>query len=59
MPRVTNGNLNGPTMMIAEKGSDLILGKELEPSSAANYIQDGWEEKNRVADPVRAIGSQE
>ncbi|MBV7296046.1 choline dehydrogenase [Corynebacterium sp. TAE3-ERU12] len=28
MPRITNGNIYAPTMMIAEKASDLIAGKE-------------------------------
>jgi choline dehydrogenase len=56
MPRVTNGNLNSPTMMIAEKGSDIILGKQLPASTAENYVQDEWETKQRLAEPKRAPG---
>jgi choline dehydrogenase len=38
MPYVTNGNIYAPTMMVAEKACDLILGNTLEePSSAGFY----------------------
>ena len=35
MPKITNGNIYGPVMMIAEKAADLILGNTaLSPSDA-------------------------
>ena len=32
MPIVSNGNIYAPTMMIAEKAADIILGNELLPA---------------------------
>ena len=48
MPRVTNGNLNGPTLMIGEKASDHILGVEpLPPSNQEAWVNPNWETSQR------------
>ena len=48
MPQVTNGNLNGPTLMIGEKASDHILGKPLlAPSNLEPWINPNWQTSQR------------
>ena len=48
MPQVTNGNLNGPTLMIGEKASDHILGREPLPASNLEpWINPRWRDSQR------------
>ncbi len=47
-PRITNGNLNAPSIMVGEKMADHILGKDpLAPDSAQAWINPGWEISDR------------
>ncbi len=46
-PRITNGNLNGPSIMTGEKASDHILGRCLARSNAAPWRHANWENAQR------------
>ena len=46
-PQVTNGNLNGPSIMTGEKASDHILGRRLPKSNLEPVINPDWRTSQR------------
>lgn len=47
-PRITNGNLNAPSVMVGEKAADHILGRQpLSPSNQEPWINPRWEASDR------------
>jgi choline dehydrogenase len=46
-PRITNGNLNSPSIMTGEKAADHILGRSLPRDESAPWINPNWETAQR------------
>jgi len=47
-PRITNGNLNAPSIMVGEKIADHVLGRSpLPPSNARPWLHPDWETAQR------------
>ncbi len=47
-PRITNGNLNAPSIMVGEKAADHILGRPmLDPSNLEPWINPRWRTSDR------------
>ena len=47
-PRITNGNLNGPSIMVGEKAADHILGVDMLPKSNDRpWMHPDWDTKQR------------
>ncbi len=46
-PRITNGNLNGPSILVGEKAADHILGRKLPRENAQPWMHPDWETAQR------------
>jgi choline dehydrogenase len=55
-PTIPNGNLNGPTIMLAEKMADSVIGKKPLKSSNVNvWIDSNWKKLQRLTKPDERI----
>ncbi|NBD30389.1 MAG: choline dehydrogenase [Alphaproteobacteria bacterium] len=46
-PRITNGNLNAPSIMVGEKIADHVLGRHLPRANDRPWVHPGWQHSQR------------
>jgi choline dehydrogenase len=55
-PTEPNGNLNAPTIMLAERASDLLRGRGMLPASEAEVgLAENWQTQQRTKAPARDV----
>jgi choline dehydrogenase len=54
-PTIPNGNLNAPTIMVAERASDLIRGKAPLREEVPVWQASEWQSRQREGVPVRSV----
>lgn len=54
MPTIPSCNLNAPTMMIGERGADLIRGRTLAPQNLGWHTDEAWQTRQREGTPTPA-----
>jgi choline dehydrogenase len=55
-PTIPNGNLNGPTIMLAEKMADAVIGKKpLKSSNTSVWVDSNWKKLQRLTKPTREL----